>query len=459
MKKHLLLLLIVCITQAKAQTCGSGGCAAIDTNATGKYPAATFSTSSSAWTTVSAFMNAGNYTLFNVTNGNTYEWSYCSDFGGSQAWDAELTLFNNTTGATLCYQNNCGRSSCATAPYIRWTASFTGIVKLLTTVSGCGTNTGSPYSKLVWRDTSGTVPIQIIGVDVYSGNGTINWTQVKAAGYSFAYAKATEGVGYTDSQYLNYAVNGVNAGMKMGAYHFARPDLNPTNAGAIAEANYFLSVAQPYIISCQLPPSLDLEGSYLTTSFTSAQLTAWVQNWMTTVETATGIKPVLYIGASTVSYLNSSLNTYPLWRDELTGSPSPATNLGVWTTWAFNQYSWTGTVPGIAGSQTDLNFFNGNTMAAFNSFMGCNIATDIGVPNTNSTFVIYPNPTTGLFTMETNSTDILVMNIYDVNGRLVFSKNVSDKIPIDVTMLDEGFYTMTLKFVDHEITKKLVIVR
>jgi GH25 family lysozyme M1 (1,4-beta-N-acetylmuramidase) len=458
-KQLLLLLLIVFITQAKAQTCGTGGCAAADTNATGKYPASTFSTTFSTWSTVSAYMNAGNYTLFNVTSGDTYEWTYCSDFGGSQAWDAELTLFNNATGATLCYQNNCGRSTCSTAPYIRWTASFTGIVKLLTTVSGCGTNTGSPYSKLVWRDTSGTVPVQIIGVDVYSGNGTINWAQVKAAGYTFAYAKATEGVGYTDSKYLSYAVNGVAAGMKMGAYHFARPDLNPTNAGAIAEANYFLSVAQPYIVSCQLPPSLDLEGSYLTTSFTSAQLTAWVQNWMTTVETATGIKPVLYIGASTVSFLNSSLNTYPLWRDELTGSPSPATNLGVWTTWAFNQYSWTGTVPGIAGSQTDLDFFNGNTMAAFNTFMGCSVATDLQQNTMNAALVIYPNPTTGLFTIETNSTDLLAMDLYDVNGRLVFSKAISDKSNIDVTMLDEGFYTMTLKSVDRVITKKLVIVR
>ena len=107
----------------------------------------------------------------------------------------------------------------------------------------------------------------------------------------------------------------------MGAYHFARPDLNPSNAGAIAEANYFISVAGPDIISCQLPPSLDLEGSYLLTSFTSAQLTAWVQNWMNTVQSATGVTPVIYIGSSTCSYLNSSLNIYPLWRDDVNGNP------------------------------------------------------------------------------------------------------------------------------------------
>ena len=424
MKKILLLLLIVCTGEVNAQTCGTGGCAAADTNSTGKYPAGTFSTTASSWSTVSAYMNAGNYTLFDVTNGDTYEWTYCSDFGGSQGWDAELTLFNNSSGAKLCYDNNCGRSGCSTAPYIRWTATYTGTVKLLTTVSGCLTNAGSPYSTLVWRDTSGTPLVQVLGVDVYSGNGTINWAQVKAAGYTFAYAKATEGVGYTDGQYLNYAVNGVSAGMKMGAYHFARPDLNPTNAGAISEANYFLSVAQPYIISCELPPSLDLEGSYLTTSFTSAQLTAWVQNWMNTVQAATGIKPALYIGASTVSFLNSSLNTYPLWRDELSGSPSAPTNLGVWTTWAFNQYSWTGTVPGTAGSGTDLNFFNGNTNA-FNNFMGCP-ATDIKEAGFSSahSISVFPNPFSMQTTIQTDrSFKDATLTVYNLYGQQVKQLN------------------------------------
>jgi GH25 family lysozyme M1 (1,4-beta-N-acetylmuramidase) len=458
MKKTILLLIIICIGKLNAQTCGAGGCTAADTNSTGRYPSAIFSTSSSSWSTVSAYMNAGNYTLFNVTSGDTYEWTYCSNVGGSQSWNAELTLFNNATGSTLCYDDNCGSSGCSTAPYIQWTASFTGIVKLLTTVSGCGTNTGSPYSTLVWRDTSGAPLIQILGVDVYSGNGTINWNSVKAAGYSFAWAKATEGVGYTDSQYLNYAVNGVSAGMKMGAYHFARPDLNPTNAGAISEANYFLSVAGPYIISCELPPSLDLEGSYLTTSFTSAQLTAWVQNWMNTVQSATGITPVLYIGATTCGYLNSSLNTYKLWTDHVTGSSTtPPTSIGVWTTWAFNQYDWTGTVPGIAGSTTDLNVFNGN-LGTFNTLMGC-LTTDIKQDNSTDNVIIYPNPASGSFQIEDDTINgEAIVSIYDVNGRLIFSKSISNKTVIDVMDFNQGVYTVTIKNADRVVNKKLVIV-
>lgn len=458
MKRQLLSIIVVIFSlNIQAQTCGTGGCAATTTNSIGQYPTTTFSTTSSSWSTVSTYMNAGNFTLFDVTSGDTYEWTYCSDFGGSMGWDAELTLFNNSTGVTLCYNNNCGRTTCSTAPYIRWTATYTGTVRLLTTVSGCTTNTGSPYSTLVWRDTSSTSSAPIIGVDVYSGNSTINWNQVKAAGYTFAWAKATEGLGYTDSEYLNYAVNGVAAGVKMGAYHFARGDLNPTNAGAINEANYFLSVAQPYITSCQLPPALDLEGSYWQTNFTSAQLTAWIQNWMNTVQSATGIKPVLYIGSSNCSYVNSSLNTYPLWRDDVNGSTTiPPANIGVWTTWAINQYSWTGTVNGIAGSTTDLDVFNGD-ITTFNSFMGCS-ATGVNLTLLNNSFVIYPNPASTSFHIDyTGINGQSIVNVYDINGKLVLSQDMNGKIIIETENLRNGIYNINISNIEGVVNKRIVI--
>jgi len=460
MKKIITLLAIILIFNCTAQTCSTGGCAATATNSTGQYPTATFSTTSSSWSTISSYMNAGNFTLFDVTNGDTYEWTYCSDFGGSQAWDAELTLFNNANGTTLCYQNNCGRSTCSTAPYIRWTATFTGTVKLLTTVSGCTTNSGSPYSTLVWRDTSGTpAAAPILGVDVYSGNSTINWAQVKAAGYTFAWAKATEGVGYTDSEYLNYAVAGVNAGVKMGAYHFIRADLNPTRAGAISEANYFLSVAQPYITNCELPPALDVEGSYLQSNFTSDSLTTWIQNWMTTVQNATGIAPVIYISATNAAYINSSLNTYKLWIDYLSGSPTTTpTNTGVFPTWTINQYSWTGTVPGIAGSQTDMNVFHGN-MAAFNSFMGCS-TTNIKQNNLTYAFAVYPNPASNNFHID-YSDDIgtVTVTVYNINGELALNQNINSSATIDISGLSEGIYNVNIVSNKGAVNKRLIIVR
>lgn len=212
----------------------------------------------------------------------------------------------------------------------------------------------------------------IMGIDVSSYEGTVNWTQVKAGGYTFAFAKASEGVGLTDSYFVGNEINGTAAGVYIGAYHFAHPENNT----AVAEANYFLSVARPYIKTCYLPPVLDLEdppsGPSLSSYFTPAQLTAWVQTWMTTVKDSTGISPIIYIGPSNASYVDSSLNVWGLWIDDYNSNPAnPPPNIGVWKNWNFKQYSWTGTIPGISGTNNvDQDVFHG-TINQFYTLIGC----------------------------------------------------------------------------------------
>ncbi|MGZ3866139.1 MAG: GH25 family lysozyme [Bacteroidia bacterium] len=457
MRKILPLLSILFIgSNLNAQQCLSSGFCSNITNEH-QYPTGTYSTNNYLWQVVSAYMNADNFTLFNVTAGNTYEWTYCEEHGGvSTGWDAQLTLSDNGTGTNLCFSDNgCGTNG--NAPYITWTATFTGTVKLLTSQAGCLNNSGAPYNKLMWR-MAGKKPL--VGVDVYSGNATINWNSVKAAGYDFAYAKATEGVGYTDSKYVSYATAGVTAGVKMGAYHFARGDLNPGTAGAINEANWFLSVAQPYIVTCQLPPALDIEGSYWQTNFTSTQMTDWIQAWLTTVENATGIKPAVYIGASNCAYVNSSLNVYPLWRDQLNGDSSLAcTSLGVWNTWAYNQYSWTATVPGIAGAQTDVNVFNGDS-AALAAFMGCAPLTTSIAQNINRTNVlVYPNPNDGTFTVK--STEAGNYSVANELGEILqeIKLNQENNYTVTIENLATGVYFLTGFEKNNIVRRKIVVTR
>ena len=74
-------------------------------------------------------------------------------------------------------------------------------------------------------------------------------------------------------------------------------------------------------------------------------------------------------------------------------------------------------------------------------------------------FSVYPNPTSDQFFIEANTTDKLNVDLYDVNGRHVFSKSVSDKSNIDVTNLNTGVYSLTIKTIDRVINKKLIIVR
>ncbi len=437
---------------ANAQSCAPGGCSIADTNSTGQYPSATFSTTSSTWTTVSAYMNAGNWTLFNVTSGEIYEWTYCSNFGGSQGWDAELTLFNNSSGATLCYANNCGITGCVNSPYIRWTATYTGKVKLLTTVSGCTTNTGSPYATLVWRDVSGTASTTILGIDVSHYQTITSWSQIKASGIVFAWAKSTEGTTYTDPDFVNSITNGESAGVKMGVYHFARPDNNT----AAAEASHFLSVAGSYITSCELLPCLDFET---TGSLTGTQLTTWAEAWMTAVETATGITPILYTDGSIASSLGSSINAYPLWIADPDGSSTlPPTNIGVWTNWAFKQYSWTGTIPGISGtSDVDLDVFNGN-ITTFNNLIGC--TTGISEKISDNNFIIYPNPANDNITIENaslNNNQAEMISIYNMQGQLLLQQLIQQqKIEINISGFTNGMYIVRVKTEKGVEVKKFV---
>ena len=99
------------------------------------------------------------------------------------------------------------------------------------------------------------------GIDVSNWNGTINWTKVAHAGYKFAIAKATEATSYEDTTYVANRSGSQAAGLAFGAYHFAQPSGTSDAAAvasAVAQADYFLSVAQP--AAGDLTPVLDLEA-------------------------------------------------------------------------------------------------------------------------------------------------------------------------------------------------------
>jgi GH25 family lysozyme M1 (1,4-beta-N-acetylmuramidase) len=439
-----------CVSTNAQQCLSSGFC----TNITNQhqYPTTTFSTTSSTWTTVNATMNADNYTLFSVTSGDTYEWSYCEAYGGvSTGWDAQLTLSNHGTGANLCFSDNtCGTNG--NAPYISWTATFTGVVQLLTSQANCVNNSGAPYNTLVWRDASGTTttPTSILGIDVSHFDGTINWSQVKADPKVFAWAKATEGTTYTDATFTTNATNATSAGVLIGGYHFAHPETN----SAVTEANFYVSVASPYIGTCKFMPALDLEdpsgGPSLISTMTSAALTTWVQTWMTTVKNATGIDPVLYTNGSIASYLGSSVKTYKLWIADPDGSSTAQpTNIGGWSTWAFKQYSWTGTVSGIASTiQVDLNVFNGN-MAALNALMGCSSTTGVAENKPLTNFIVYPNPANDKIILEnisstTNQNEII--SVYNMQGALILQQPLqTQKTELTISGFASGMYFLTVK--------------
>ncbi|KAG9074913.1 hypothetical protein FS749_013479 [Ceratobasidium sp. UAMH 11750] len=94
------------------------------------------------------------------------------------------------------------------------------------------------------------------GIDVSSYQGNVNWAAQKSAGISFAYIKATEGTGYTNSYFDQQYTGSYNAGIIRGSYHFARPDVS---SGA-TQADYFLAHGGGWSADGKtLPGALDIE--------------------------------------------------------------------------------------------------------------------------------------------------------------------------------------------------------
>lgn len=209
------------------------------------------------------------------------------------------------------------------------------------------------------------------GIDVSHWQGDINWNKVEGAGYKFAFAKATEGVGFTDWEFFTNTEEGTSAGVLMGAYHYARPDLNNTGA---EEAEWFLSVVGDYIEAGYLRPVLDLE---VKGNLSREEISAWTVEWMETVKEETGVEPLIYTYYYFIlEKFNDSVKNYDLWIAYWNCDPTPTHDIpptGGFADWDFWQYQAPGgcgyySIPGISGS-VDLDIFNGieEELVAFES--------------------------------------------------------------------------------------------
>lgn len=185
------------------------------------------------------------------------------------------------------------------------------------------------------------------GIDVSHFQGNVHWPSVRQAGKVFAFAKATDGITYTDPQFAANWTGIKAAGLVRGAYHFFEP-----NDDAASQVQNFLNAVQ--LEPGDLPPVLDVERN---AGVTSAQLWEGVAAWLQEVEAKTGRQPMIYVspGFWNGNSPDLSLTRYPLWLADYAAQPVLPQG---WTTWRFWQYSQTGSVEGVPG-QFDLDEFNG----------------------------------------------------------------------------------------------------
>ena len=147
-----------------------------------------------------------------------------------------------------------------------------------------------------------------LGIDVSSYQGSITWSKVKGDGVVFAWAKATEGQTVNDGYFTGNMNNGKAAGVYMGAYHFAHPELHSPST----EASHFWSIAGAYIKADgkSLMPMLDMEvfsGHVGASSYSD-----WANQWCNAIVNdaaakSVKVKPVIYVSACNACYFNSSI--------------------------------------------------------------------------------------------------------------------------------------------------------
>jgi lysozyme len=201
----------------------------------------------------------------------------------------------------------------------------------------------------------------VSGVDLNpDGDGTLPWA---SSGTGFAVIKATQGDYYADADFAANWAALKSAKVVRGAYHF----FDATVSG-VDQANYFLSVVGT-IEPGDLPPTLDIEcpsgdsdclGDGSSGAAPSSQITMAMNDFLTTVKTATGLTPIVYSYGSWFSdngVDTTGLENYPLWIADYSGTncfnvPTPWTAATIW------QYDSSGDVGGV---NVDDDYFLGSS--------------------------------------------------------------------------------------------------
>lgn len=200
---------------------------------------------------------------------------------------------------------------------------------------------------------------------------------MKSGGISFAFAKATEGQNFIDTQFSNNMANAKAAGVLIAPYHFARPDSNNTNADTDSanEAHDFVAAISSYYTGTNLTmrPVLDLEH-LSNTANEATYLTEWTKNFAKYVHDNLGVDIMIYVNRDFAQHYLTGVSQYPLWiakpisqsasaatqNDFSQASPPVNSELGAWNTagYAFWQWSWGGNVGGE--NPVDRDAFNGS---------------------------------------------------------------------------------------------------
>jgi lysozyme len=194
----------------------------------------------------------------------------------------------------------------------------------------------------------------IHGIDVSKYQDIIAWEEVKAMKVyniqmSFAFIKATEGIGNKDPQFHRNWKKAKANNIVRGAYHF----FIASKDGKMQAENFIKRVD---IEPGDLPPVLDVEQL---NGVRPEQLRREVRKWLAATENYYKVKPIIYTNVDFYEqYLGSEFDKYLLWAAHYYEEQQPR----IKRDWSFWQHNDQGSVNGII-PKVDFNVFKGDSLA------------------------------------------------------------------------------------------------
>ena len=140
----------------------------------------------------------------------------------------------------------------------------------------------------------------ISGIDIshFQGN-EIDYLNKKGSQLDFVICKATEGLTYTDPDFVTNWKMIQQQGFVRGAYHFYHCADDP-----IQQANFFLATVGTFLTT-DLPPIVDFEENSIDKTCDKTTIQKNLLQFLTILEQKTGKKPILYTDVNTG---NSQIN-------------------------------------------------------------------------------------------------------------------------------------------------------
>lgn len=190
----------------------------------------------------------------------------------------------------------------------------------------------------------------ILGIDVSTWNGNIDWNKVKNSGVSYVIIRtgfrgSTQGSLVEDNKFRQNIQGATNAGLKVGVYFFSQA-INEVEA--VEEASMVLSQVKGYKLS--YPVFIDVEPSGgRADKLSSGDRTKVINAFCQTIQNG-GLRAGIYANKTWLSQkMNvSALSGYKIWLAQYNSTVTYGGRYDMW------QYSDKGTVAGISG-KVDMN--------------------------------------------------------------------------------------------------------